>query len=89
MKKQLLATGLLAAISTLGYAQSTVSIYGILGAGIRSAPNLAVSEDRLTTMDDGMRSRFGFRGTEDLGRGGSPLTVQKHKQTVLLCTFGR
>lgn len=69
MQKQLLATGLLAALSTLGHAQSTVSMYGILGAGIRSAPNLAVSEDRLTTMDDGMRSRFGFRGTEDLGGG--------------------
>lgn len=69
MKKHILiASGLLATMH-IASAQSTVSLYGILGAGIRSVPNLAVSEDALTTMNDGMRSRFGFRGKEDLGRG--------------------
>ncbi len=48
---------------------SDVKIYGILDVGLRHAPNLSVSEDAITKVDDGMRSRIGFRGTEDLAPG--------------------
>lgn len=67
-KRFAMALGI-AATAQLAAAQSSVTVYGILGAGVRNAPNLAVSEDRITTADDGMRSRFGFRGKEDLGGG--------------------
>jgi predicted porin len=46
-----------------------LKIYGILDVGLRHAPNLAVSEDAITKVDDGMRSRIGFRGTEELAPG--------------------
>ncbi|MEY4429353.1 MAG: hypothetical protein RLZZ182_2042 [Pseudomonadota bacterium] len=68
-----LARGLgttLALMAALPAAQaSDVKIYGILDVGLRHAPNLAVSEDAITKVDDGMRSRIGFRGTEDLAPG--------------------
>lgn len=53
----------------LASAQSNVQIYGIIDAGIRSFPNLAVSEDRITGVDDGIRNRWGIRVKEDLGDG--------------------
>ena len=60
----------LALLATLPVAQaSDVKIYGILDVGVRHAPNLSVSEDAITKVDDGMRSRIGFRGTEDLAPG--------------------
>lgn len=67
-KHTFVAIGLLAG-TQLAIAQSSVTVYGILGGGIRNTPNLAVSEDNVTSVDDGMRSRFGFRGKEDLGGG--------------------
>jgi general bacterial porin, GBP family len=60
----------LALMSTLPAAQANdLKVYGILDVGLRHAPNLAVSEDAITKVDDGMRSRIGFRGTEELAPG--------------------
>ena len=50
-------------------AQSHVQLYGIVDAGIRHFPNLAVGEQRILGVDDGIRNRFGFRMKEELGDG--------------------
>lgn len=58
----------LACLSTTAQA-GDLKIYGMLDVGLRHSPNLAVSEDAITKVDDGARSRIGFRGTEDIAPG--------------------
>lgn len=50
---------------------SGVVIYGLIDAVVRRATNVSASGDGVWTMEDGIftGSRFGFRGTEDLGNG--------------------
>ncbi|MEK8087885.1 porin [Aquabacterium sp. A3] len=65
-----LAVASLCMSAAFGAAQaSTVQVYGILDVGVRHAPNLSVSEDAITKVDDGMRSRIGLRGTEEVAPG--------------------
>ena len=66
MKKTLLA---LAALSALGaHAQSTVTVYGILDATL-GIGNGSVSNTTILTNSGVDGTRFGFRGSEDLGGG--------------------
>ncbi|KND54996.1 Outer membrane protein (porin) [Candidatus Paraburkholderia kirkii] len=77
MKKNLLATAALAAFATLAatsaHAQSSVTLYGVIDAGINYANNAARTSgsDSLWKYDDGVvqGSRWGIKGTEDLGGG--------------------
>ena len=67
MKKTLLALAAVAA-SSAAFAQSSVSLYGVVDASLESVKGddttvTRVSSDNLAT------SRLGFRGTEDLGGG--------------------
>jgi predicted porin len=61
--------------STLVHAQSSLALYGILDAGARSDRNTAdpaaSSPNSLTAFGSGIlnTSRFGFKGSEDLGDG--------------------
>lgn len=50
---------------------STVTVYGLLDAVARRAGNVSAAGDGVWTMDDGIftGSRFGLRGSEDLGGG--------------------
>jgi predicted porin len=67
MKKSLLALAILGAISGSVFAQSSVTVYGVVDAGVASESG-AVTTNKLTSgMQSG--SRLGFRGTEDLGNG--------------------
>ncbi|WP_179405367.1 porin [Burkholderia guangdongensis] len=73
MNKKLLTTALLAATAGTAHAQSSVTLYGIIDAGI-SYVNHAKSgtgSGKLFKYDDGVAqgSRWGLRGTEDLGGG--------------------
>ncbi len=71
MKKNLLVTAALAATSA--HAQSSVTLYGIIDAGISYANNAARTggNDSLVKYDDGVAqgSRWGLKGAEDLGGG--------------------
>lgn len=79
MKKNLLATAALAAFAALAatsaHAQSSVTLYGIIDAGISYVNNSSASPtragDSLVKYDDGVAqgSRWGLRGAEDLGGG--------------------
>ncbi|WP_295997981.1 porin [Rugamonas sp.] len=69
MKKSLLALAVLASFAGIASAQSSVTVYGVVDAGItRETGAIAGSITKLAT---GVQSgnRLGFKGTEDLGGG--------------------
>jgi predicted porin len=68
MQQKHLAAALLASLPLLAFAQSNVQVYGVLDAAVSSEDN---GVDRHTVVNSGNQSssRFGFRGTEDLGGG--------------------
>lgn len=69
MKKCIVAAGLFSAMTSLVHAQSNVSIYGIVDAGINYTNN--VGGQKLTQLQSGYAngSRIGFKGREYLGGG--------------------
>lgn len=73
MNKKVLTTALLATFAGAAHAQSSVTLYGLIDAGISYANHSKVgnSHDNLVKYDDGVASgsRWGLRGTEDLGGG--------------------
>ncbi|HTD04593.1 porin [Undibacterium sp.] len=70
MKKSLIAVALLGAFSGAAFAQSSVTIYGLVDAGISRDDNGGAAGSKLG-LDSGLQngSRIGFKGTEDLGGG--------------------
>ncbi|MYN38384.1 porin [Duganella sp. FT109W] len=69
MKKSLIAIAVLAATSSAAFAQSNVTIYGILDAGITAERGGAQGNVTKVTSGAASASRIGFKGTEDLGGG--------------------
>jgi predicted porin len=71
MKRTLLALPALMAAAGLAHADSNVSIYGIMDAGVEYVTNSNAAKDHLFREVSGAMntSRLGFRGTEDLGNG--------------------
>ncbi|TAH42184.1 MAG: porin [Betaproteobacteria bacterium] len=69
MKKTLLACALAAGLSGAAYAQTNVTVYGIMDLGYTFRD--ADGEGNRNAIDSGISSgsRLGFRGTEDLGNG--------------------
>lgn len=69
MKKTLLATALLAGFAGAAYAQSSVTLYGVVDVGIGGSK--IHDQDRTFGMESGVQSgsRWGLRGSEDLGGG--------------------
>jgi predicted porin len=80
MKKLLIASAALAMVAGTAQAQSNVSIYGIVDAGVVTADGATAG--RTTGVSSGVlsTSRLGFRGTEDLGGG---LTANFNLETTL------
>lgn len=71
MKSRILGAALCAA-SSLAAAQSGVTVYGSVDAGLRNVTNVnAAGDDRLTMGSNGTfrSNRLGFSGSEDLGGG--------------------
>ena len=68
MKKSLLALSILGAFAGVAHAQTNVTMYGIIDAGISRDDT---GNQKVTTLRSGnqSQSRLGFRGTEDLGSG--------------------
>lgn len=75
MKKTLLSVAVLSLLSGVAAAQSLVSIYGIVDAGlVHERGGVAGSVTRVSS-GVANASRIGFRGTEDLGNGISAFFV--------------
>ncbi|PRX33226.1 putative porin [Paraburkholderia sp. BL18I3N2] len=79
MNKKVFAAATLAVFATAAHAQSSVTLYGVIDAGISYVNNskTATGHDNLFKYDDGVAqgSRWGLRGTEDLGGGLKALFV--------------
>ena len=78
MKKCTLLAAAMSLLTGTVYAQSSVTVYGILDVGVEGLTNAsgtAESSHSLTRMASGnlSGSRLGFRGTEDIGGGNSAL----------------
>lgn len=73
MKKTVLSIAALAAIgaSTGAHAQSNVQVYGLIDAGVEYLNHANAAQDSVVKVVSGGKntSRWGFRGTEDLGNG--------------------
>jgi predicted porin len=71
MKKHLIAAAALATLSTAAFAQSSVTVYGFIDAGILTSNNASSTGQSTTQMTNGQwfPSMLGFTGTEDLGGG--------------------
>lgn len=63
MKKTLIALAVLGAASSVAYAQSNVTIYGVVDTGYIKKTGVD------TSMGENVNSRIGFKGVEDLGDG--------------------
>ena len=63
MKKTLIALAVLGAAAGTAYAQSNVTIYGVVDTGYVKKTGVD------TQMDENVNSRIGFKGVEDLGDG--------------------
>ena len=81
MKKSLLAIALLSSIAGAASAQSSVTVYGLIDAGVTYQASgttpAGVALPSKVTLDSGIAngSRLGFKGTEDLGNGLKALFV--------------
>jgi predicted porin len=73
LNKKVLTTALLASFAGAAHAQSSVTLYGLIDAGLSyvNHSKTASGSDHLFKYDDGVSqgSRWGLRGTEDLGGG--------------------
>ncbi|WPB55910.1 porin [Xylophilus sp. GOD-11R] len=69
MKKSLLTMAALAAFSPALFAQSSVTLFGVLDAGVGRISNSGAGSTNGITNGANTTSRLGFRGTEDLGGG--------------------
>ncbi|GGX82788.1 porin [Pseudoduganella dura] len=69
MKKLTLAALIAGSFAVTAHAQSNVTIYGIVDAGIVRETGGAAGSVTKVTSGIGSQSRLGFRGTEDLGNG--------------------
>jgi predicted porin len=69
MKKSLLALAALGAFAGVAHAQSSVTLYGIIDVGINMNTNANGSHKYDMSSGVMQGSRFGLRGTEDLGGG--------------------
>lgn len=69
-KKTLIALAALSATAG-AFAQSSVTIYGMLDASVAYVDNANAAKKSLTSVNDSalVSSRWGFRGTEDIGGG--------------------
>lgn len=69
MKKSLLALGVLSAFTGAAHAQSNVTLYGIVDAGLTYVNNEGGSKNIKLGSGNLQGSRWGLNGTEDLGGG--------------------
>lgn len=70
--KQIITLGALSYMASTSFAQNSVTVYGLLDAGVEHVNHVGASKSSLTRMPKSTNSapsRLGFRGVEDLGNG--------------------
>ena len=93
MKKSLLAVAVAAALPTFAQAQSSVTLFGLLDASVEYSDdqaNATVASGVVTNGQSGLRvkngvaygSRFGVRGSEDLGGGLRAIFTLEHRLDI-------
>ena len=93
MKKSLLAVAVAAALPTFAQAQSSVTLFGLLDASVEYSDdqsNATVAGGVVTNGQSGLRvkngvaygSRFGVRGSEDLGGGLRAIFTLEHRLDI-------
>ncbi|PTD95499.1 porin [Pseudothauera lacus] len=72
MQKKLIALAVAGLVSAPAFAQSNVTVFGIMDVGLQhTTKSMTANQKSRTGVDTGLQSgsRLGFRGTEDLGNG--------------------
>jgi predicted porin len=71
LNKKVLTTAILAAFAGVAHAQSSVTLYGLIDAGVTYVNHAGPTGKDLVQYGDGVAngSRWGLRGSEDLGNG--------------------
>jgi predicted porin len=71
LNKKILTTAILAGFASAAHAQSSVTLYGLIDAGITYVNHAGTGAKDLVQYGDGVAqgSRWGLRGNEDLGNG--------------------
>ena len=71
MNKRILVAAVLGSIGVAAHAQSSVTLYGLIDAGVSYVNHAGTNSKSLTKYDDGVAqgSRWGIKGSEDLGGG--------------------
>lgn len=79
MQKKIIALAVAGLVSGAAFAQSNVTVYGIVDMGYVYNGSSTIDADSYGALDDGGwdSSRFGLKGTEDLGNGLSVNFVQE------------
>ncbi|ACC72371.1 porin [Paraburkholderia phymatum] len=88
MKKSLLALAALG-VFTGAHAQSSVTLYGVVDAGIAYTNNVGGQHNFFTSSGNLQGSRWGLRGKEDLGSGLTALFVLENGFNVFNGTLGQ
>lgn len=69
MKKSIFASAILCVLAGSAYAQSSVTVYGVVDLGLAAESGNAAGSIAKLTSGIASGSRLGFKGTEDLGNG--------------------
>ncbi|MDR5732868.1 porin [Caballeronia sp. LZ025] len=89
MKKSLLALAALGVFAGAAHAQSSVTLYGIIDAGFLYSNNSAGQKQYALNSGNVQGSRWGLRGTEDLGGGLKALFVLENGFNVFNGRLGQ
>jgi predicted porin len=89
MKKSLLALAALGTFAGVAHAQSSVTLYGIVDAGLAYANNVGGHHLYETSAGNLQGDRWGLRGTEDLGGGLKALFVLENGFNAFNGTLGQ
>ncbi len=89
MKKSLLVLASLGALSPVAHAQSSVTLYGLIDVGITYANNAGGHAQYQMSSGNIQGSRWGLRGTDDLGNGLKALFVLENGFSVATGKLGQ
>ncbi|MFM0368180.1 porin [Paraburkholderia aspalathi] len=89
MKKSLLALGVLSVFSGAAHAQSTVTLFGLIDEGFNFTNNAGGHQLYALSSGDASGSRWGMKGTEDLGGGLSAVFQLENGFSINSGKFGQ
>ena len=89
MKKSLLALGVMGTFAGAAHAQNSVTLYGLIDAGITYTNNQSGSKNVQATSGQVNGSRWGLRGSEDLGGGLKAIFTLENGFNIDTSKFGQ